>query len=143
MLSEITRSILIDAPASVVFRALTDEEELVQWMPRRAKMEARVGGEYEFEFYWAEKGMETTAKGRIVELVPDKKLVCTFASSREAPGTPPSLLTWTLDEGPDGKTRVTLVHSGIDATTCLTRSLGWGYYLDKLAVYCPAMPVRT
>lgn len=142
MSGEITKSVLIDAPASVIFKALTDEKELVQWMPRGARMDARVGGEYEFSFYSAAKDLETTATGRIVELVPDRKLVYTFASSRDIAGAPPSLLTWTLDECPDGKTRVTLVHSGITGDS-FHLFLGWGYYLDQLSVHCARMPVRA
>ncbi len=142
MSGELTKSILVDAPASVIFKALTDEKELVQWMPRSAKMDARVGGEYEFNFYQAAKNLETTARGKIVELVPDKKLVYTFASSREAPGSPPSLLTWTLEEGLDGKTLVTLVHSGIGGNA-FSLFVGWGYYLEQLATHCSRMPVRN
>lgn len=105
-------------------------------------MDARVGGEYEFEFYSASKEVGSSARGRIVELVPDRKLVLTFASSREAPGAPPSLVTWTLEEGPDGKTRVTLVHSGIGAAS-FSLFLGWGYYLTRLTEHCSRMPVRN
>ncbi len=142
MPSEITRSIMIDAPAALIFEALTTEAELAQWMPRSAKIDARVGGEYEFNFYWAAKKVETTARGRVVELVPNRKVSYTFASSEDPPGTPPSLVTWTIEECSDGKSRVTLVHSGIDAASCLKRSQGWGYYLDRLAAYSSRSPVR-
>lgn len=141
MSSEIARSVLIDAPATVIFKALTDEKELVRWLPRTAKMDARVGGAYEFNFYWAAKNLETTAKGRVVELVPNKKLAYTYASSEDGAGIPPSLVTWTLEEESEGRTRVTLTHSGIDAASCLRRSLGWGYYLERLgACYAQTGP---
>jgi len=135
MATDITKSILIDAPASVVFRALTDEKELVQWMPRRAKMDARVGGEYEFNFYSAARNSETNAKGKILELVPNRRLVYTFEWSRDGPGALPTKLSWTLEEGPEGKTRVTLVHSGV-GKDAFTINLGWGYYLDALVKLC-------
>ena len=64
MSSEITKSVMIDATASVIFKALIDQEELVQWMLRRARMDASVGGEYEFNFYSAAKKSETAARGR-------------------------------------------------------------------------------
>ncbi|HUI01822.1 MAG TPA: SRPBCC domain-containing protein [Nitrososphaerales archaeon] len=135
MSSEITKSVLIDAPASVIFRALTDEKELVQWMPRTARMDPRVGGEYEFVFYKAANKSETAARGRIVEIVPDRKLVYTFAWTREGPAAPSTLLTWTLEEGSDGKTRVTLVHSGV-GKDAFAVNLGWGYYLGNLSAHC-------
>lgn len=119
---------------------MTEEKELVRWMPRSAKIEARAGGDYEFKFYWAAKNVETTAKGRIVELVPNRKVAYTLASDDDVAGSPPSLVTWTLEEEPDGKTRVTLVHSGIDAALCMRRAMGWGYYLERLAAHCSPAP---
>ena len=64
MTSEIKKVVVVDAPPAVVFRALTDEKELVQWMPREAKMDARVGGRYEFKFYWEARKQESAAKER-------------------------------------------------------------------------------
>ncbi len=107
-----TKAVLVDAPASAVFRTLTDEEELVQWMLKAAKIDVRVGGEFEFSFYSAVNKTETTARRRIVEFVPGRRFAYTFASSRDAAGEAPSQLTWTLEEASDGKTLVTLVHSG-------------------------------
>jgi uncharacterized protein YndB with AHSA1/START domain len=142
MSGEITKSVLIDAPASVIFKALTDENELVQWMPKRAKMDARVGGEYEFNFYRASDHSETIAKGKIVELVPNRRVVYTFASSMGGLGPNPSLLTWTIEESSGGKTLVTLVHSGIPEKS-FNLFVGWGFYLDQLAAHCPRMSART
>lgn len=139
MPSEITKAVLVDAPASAVFRALTDEKELVQWMLKAAKIDARVGGEYEFNFYSAVKKTETPARGRIVELVPNRKLAYTLASGRDATGAPPSLLTWTLEEGSDGKTTVTLVHSGFGGDS-YRDFLAWGYYIERLAAHCSRKP---
>lgn len=135
MSTEITKSILIDAPAEVVFKALTDEEELVQWMPRRAKMDARVGGQYEFDFYRESNRSETVAKGEVLELVPNRKLVYTFVSSLGRSDVTQTLLTWTLEEEPGGKTLVTLVHSGLSGTSFIL-FLGWGFYLERLAAHC-------
>ena len=141
MSGEVTKSVLIAAPAAVIFRALTDEEELVQWLPRSAKMDARVGGEYRFVFYMATKNSETTAVGKILELSPNRKLVYTFASSRDPPSSPPSVLTWTLEEGSDGKTLVTLVHSGFVGDS-YRDLLAWGYYVDRLVAHCQRMQLR-
>lgn len=135
MSSEITKSIIIDAPASVIFKALTDEKELVQWMSRRAKMEAKVGGEYEFNFYRESNRSETVARGKIVELVPNRKLVYTFVSSLGQSRASQTILTWTLEEEPRGKTLVTLVHSGLTGTSFIL-FMAWGFYLDRLAAHC-------
>ena len=102
-------------------------------------MDARVGGEYEFRYYWAAKDLHSTAKGKILELVPDRRLSYTFNSDR---GGSASVLTWTLDELQGGRTRVTLVHSGLgDAPS--DQYSGWGYFLGRLAVHCAKMAVRA
>ena len=135
MSNEITKSIPVDAPETVVFKALTDERELVRWMAKSAKMDAREGGGYELRFYSAARSAETTALGKIVGYVPNKKLACTFISSEDEPGAPPSLLTWNLERGPEGKTMVTLVRSGFRGDP-YREILAWGYYLERLAAYC-------
>lgn len=60
---EIRKTIVVDAPPRVVFRALTDEKELIKWMPQEARMEARVGGEYEFRYHWAQKAWMRSRRG--------------------------------------------------------------------------------
>ena len=128
---ETKKTIIIDAPPAVVFEALTDEAELVQWMHREARMDVRVGGKYEFTFHWAAMNLTATAKGKIVELIPNKKLSYTFDATY--PGTNRSvkdtMVTWTIEELPNGKTRVTLVHVGVDWA-------GYSYWLERLAVHC-------
>jgi len=49
------------------------------------------------------------------------------------------VVTWTLDELTDGKTRVTLVHSGITKEVYGDTDAGWGYYTSQLARYCREM----
>ena len=128
---ETRKTTVIDAPPSVVFRALTDEAELVRWMHKEAKMDLRVGGEYEFKFHRAATNITAIAKGKILELIPNKKLSYTFdatypGSDRRVEGT---VVTWTLEELPDGKTRVTIVHTGVEWE-------GYSYWLGQLANHC-------
>lgn len=134
---ETKKSITIDAPPAVVFKALTDENELIQWMFQEAKMDARVGGEYEFKINWTAAKITAVAKGKILELIPNKKLSYTFdasypGSDRRVEGT---VVTWTLEELPDGRTRVTIVHTGVDWE-------GYSYWLAQLANHC-RQQVRT
>ncbi|HUK51091.1 MAG TPA: SRPBCC domain-containing protein [Terriglobales bacterium] len=135
---ETKKNITIDAPPAVVFKALTDESELVQWMFQEAKMDARVGGEYEFKFNWPAAKVTSVGKGRIRELIPNKKLSYTFDA--DYPGTNRSvkdtIVTWTLEELPGDKTRVTLVHVGVDWA-------GYSYWLEKLASHCRDMISKT
>ena len=48
---EIRKTIVIDASPEVVFKAITEPEELTQWFPDQAILESRVGGRMKFSFY--------------------------------------------------------------------------------------------
>jgi uncharacterized protein YndB with AHSA1/START domain len=41
---EIRKSIVIEASTEVVFKAITDPEELTNWFPDQAILESKVGG---------------------------------------------------------------------------------------------------
>ncbi len=85
---ELRKTIEIDAPVHVVFSALTDSKELTQWFPDVGTFEPRVGGKFHFTFI-AERHKEISSPsmpdskdhhldGEVLEIVPNKKLVCTF-----------------------------------------------------------------
>jgi uncharacterized protein YndB with AHSA1/START domain len=44
---EIRKSIVIDATPEVVFKAITDPNELIHWFPDQAILEAKAGGKNE------------------------------------------------------------------------------------------------
>src|SRR5215831_16378070 len=48
---EVTKNIVIDAPPEVVFKAITDQNQLTNWFPDQAILEAKVGGKMKFSFY--------------------------------------------------------------------------------------------
>jgi len=140
---EIRKAVVVDAPPEVVFKALTDEKELVRWMPQEARMDPRLGGEYEFKYHWAEKGLHSVATGKILELIPNERLSYTYVLTRSGsgpsgadslfPDVTNSVVTWTLDALPDGKTRVTMVHSGITKEAYERFDGAWGYWTGQLA----------
>jgi len=138
VVEEIRKSIVIDAPPETVFRALIDEKELVQWMPRQAKFDARIGGEYEFKYQWADRGLDTVLRGKVLELETNKRLSYTWnaESSDHSPRITSAVVTWLLDSLPDGKTRVTVIHSGVDAQFAKDAEMGWNYFLGRLQNYC-------
>lgn len=136
---ELRKMVVIDAPPEAVFKALTDEKELVEWMPNEAKMDARVGGEYEFKYHWdARGGMDTILRGRILELVPNKKLSYTWDSQTKDGNkrTTNAIVTWVLDQLPNGKTSVTLIHSGVAKEFRQDSESGWNYFMGRLENYC-------
>ena len=137
---EIRKSIVVDAPPERVYKAPTDEKELVHWMPQAAKMDARVGGQYEFKYHWGDRNLETVLKGKILELEPNKKLSYSWDSQTmdRTPRISSSVVTWILDGLPDGKTRVTVIQAGIAKQFSKDADSGWNYFLGRLANYCKA-----
>jgi uncharacterized protein YndB with AHSA1/START domain len=134
---EVRKTIVLDASPSVVFKALTDEKELVHWMPDKAKFDPRVGGEYEFKYHWADRNVDGTVRGKILELTPNRKLSYTWDSQRSDFAGPrtEAVVTWELEELPDGKTRLTLIHSGIGKQFQQDTERGWSHYLGQLAAH--------
>jgi len=135
---EIRKTIVVDAPPKIVFKALTDEKELVHWMPQAAKIDARVGGEYEFRYHWADRNLDTVLRGKILELEPNRRLAYTWDSQTvdRNPRIFSSIVTWLLDSPPDGKTRVTLIQSNVAKQFSKDADSGWNYFLGRLANYC-------
>ena len=141
--AEIRKSIEIDAPPDAVYRALTDEKELVRWMPTEAKMDPRIGGTLRFRFRWEARNVDTEVVGRIVELVPGKKVAYTWVAamrSDRAPArmedAPTALVTWSLEELPGRRTRVTLVQKGFDERFRQDGEGGWEHFLAQLKEHC-------
>ncbi len=138
---DVRKTIDVDAPADVVFRALTDEKELVKWLPQEAKMDTRVGGQLQFKYHREGRANELVFEGEILELVQDRKVSYTYhfpkVSSRELAGPPPNtVVTWTLDSLPDGRTRVTVVHTGFFTGLARYAEEGWERNLSLLSQYC-------
>ena len=55
-LIKITKTIVIDAPPDIVFKAISDPAELTNWFPDHAILEPRVGGKVRFSFYKEKSG---------------------------------------------------------------------------------------
>jgi len=135
---EIRKTVVVDASPEIVFRALTDEKELVQWMPREAKFDTKIGGEIEFKYRWAERELDTILHGKVLEFEPSRRLSYTWDAEtpdhvRRISG---AVVTWILEPMPDGKTQVTLIHRGVNKQFAKDAEMGWNYFLSKLTSYC-------
>ena len=95
---EIRKTIIIDASPGVVFKAITDPEELTQWFPDQAILEPKVGGKVKFSFYKerSQKNHTRTAdafpEGTIKEYIPNRRLSYTW-KHRDVPGFPETVIT--------------------------------------------------
>lgn len=136
MTEAIRKEIVIGAPASRVFRAITSDKELTNWFPNIARLEPRVGGIVEFKFQRADGEVDHTVVGKVLEFVPDKKFAMSWKNNSD-PNFPDTKVTWTLEPAQDGKTKVTLVHTGFEKGRWFElHDGGWSYFADRLVQYC-------
>ncbi len=146
----ITRT--FDAPRERVFEAWTECDRFMRWWGPKGftspscRMDVRVGGEY-LSSMRSPDGHEYWSKGRYREIDAPEKLVVTDSFADEKGNTVPAsyygmkgnwplemLVTVTFEEQ-DGKTRLTLRHSGTDRISSEDREdmrQGWDESFDKL-----------
>jgi uncharacterized protein YndB with AHSA1/START domain len=97
-----------DAPVALVWKALTDKDDIKHWSFDIREFEPRVG--FEFQFYGGDKKTQYLHHCRVTEAVPGKRLAYTWRYEGYAGD---SLVTFELfAEGK--KTRLRLTHEGLD-----------------------------
>jgi len=126
------------APPAKVFAAFTDPEKVKRWMGPgeiqavRAESDVRVGGRYR----WVMKspdGKEHDVGGIYREIVPNEKLVFTWAWKVTPPDQPHESLVTVLFKADDGGTLLTLIHERLfDEESRAGHEKGWIGALDKL-----------
>jgi len=129
----------LKAPPARVFRAWTDPEQLGRWWGPPgattvlAEIDLRVGGRFR-KVMRSQDGEEHDVRGVYREVVPDRKLVFTWAW-RSTPERE-SLVTLELAPDADG-TLLTLRHEQFfDEAARDNHRRGWTAALDKLEAYC-------
>ena len=141
---EVTKNIVIDAPPEVVFKAITDQNELTNWFPDQAILETKVGGKMKFSFYKNSKrgnqecGRDTDkfAEGTVTELILNKKISYTWENSAE-PDFRRTVVTWELQKIDNEKTNLKLLHTGFKAGEKVKQyDGGWSHFLNELKKYC-------
>ena len=136
MSNEIRKTIVIDAPAETVYKALSDEKELTYWFPSHAILDRRVGGRMEFKFERNDGIVDHKVEGEILEFVPGKKLSFSWKNTSD-PDFPNTKVTWTLEPLEGGKTRVELVHTGFEKGRWFDlHDGGWSFFIGRLEEYC-------
>jgi uncharacterized protein YndB with AHSA1/START domain len=129
-------SIMIDAPVERVYRALTDPEQMNQWLaPASSRVDLRAGGEYSYGWKYTVSGREVAGgPTHIIDLIPNEQLTVDWPDWRGHTDRAPTQVRWLL-EPVGAQTRVTLVHSGFARTVDASDyGYGWQYYLDALQV---------
>jgi uncharacterized protein YndB with AHSA1/START domain len=134
---QITKTVLIQATPSSIFRALTNERELQEWFSNQgATLEPKVGGIFEFRFLRPD-GEKHAFRGSILEFVPDRKLSYSW-NNANSHSSGEETVTWTLEPVDGNNTRVTVLHAGLseskeDVPGGWSYEAGWTHFLTQLA----------
>ena len=135
----IEKTLVIDASQEVVFKAITDPNELTNWFPDQVILEAKVGGKVKFSFYKDKerehREFDFFPEGNIIEFIPNKKVSYTWEEPN-IPDFPRTVVTWELEEIENNKTRVKLLHTGFEVGKLFKHDEGWSYFLGRLRKYC-------
>lgn len=148
----IQRDVLIDAPMDVVWEVISRSEHILQWFSDEAHLDLRPGGEGALTFQSKATHQPATYQLRIEAVDPPRRLAYRWmhASGEEPRPGNSMLVEFTLaDEG--GKTRLTVVESGLDLMPwpddekrgyADSHANGWSEHLGRLRAYAPAAPRR-
>jgi len=130
----INLSITIKQPASEIWEAITNKEQMKEWYFDIQDFELKIGAE--FHFYEPGEQKIFLHLCEIKEIIPQKKLAHTWTHPNHSSGS--SLLTWELNEY-ENQTLVTLKHEGIESFadagkefTVESYEVGWNELLSEL-----------
>ncbi len=132
------QEIMIKAPASRIFEAVTSPKELVEWWGVEGKFhvtkmesDLRPGGKW--RMYLVDgAGASYTVAGEYREI--DRPWLLTFTWIREQEDSPETLVRWDLEEK-NGMTKVRVTHSGFASEAQRNRNSGWPMILGLLEAY--------
>ena len=123
----ITRT--FDAPASLVFKALSQPEHVMKWFGPKSwpltlcEMDFRVGGRFRFAMTGPTGVQNTPFGGTYLEIVPGSKIV--YDNGFETPGAEKMVVTLTFQEE-DGKTLLTM-HTLFGSVDMYKTHVGYGF----------------
>jgi uncharacterized protein YndB with AHSA1/START domain len=111
--------------------ALTRPERIAEWFTDASPL-GEVGTAYRLDF-----GDGSVVEGVVTELEPGRRFAHTWAWTDAEPGQE-TLVSWSVEALPDGRSRVTLVHdgwaeAGLDESARDDHEGYWVGYLEDLA----------
>ena len=134
--SEIRKEVVVNNSAKNIFKAISDEQELTKWWVDVPKLELKHDGKMLFRFLKENSQQlekDFVVEGKVIEIIPNKKLVYTWKPTDD-PNYPNSIVTWTIDNEDSNKTRITVVHSGLEEVNDYDKlEKGWAYFINRLS----------
>ena len=124
---------VFNAPISVVWKAITDTDQMRRWFfETMTNFEPAVG--FQTQFNVRVEDQDYPHQWKVTDVVPEKRIVYDWRYGGY-PGD--SSVTWELSETPHG-TKLTLTHKGIETfpqdDPMFSREsgqAGWGYFLHE------------
>ena len=124
---------IFNAPISVVWKAITDTDQMRRWFfETMTNFEPAVG--FQAQFNVRVEDQDYPHQWKVTDVVPEKRIVYDWRYGGY-PGD--SSVTWELSETPHG-TKLTLTHKGIETfpqdDPMFSREsgqAGWGYFLHE------------
>lgn len=104
----VIKEVLLDAPVSRVWKALTDKDELKQWCFDMKAFQPEPG--FQFEFYGEKDGVQFLHQCKVLEVEPERRMKWLW-SYRDVPGD--TFVTFELFAQGD-KTKLRLTHEGLE-----------------------------
>jgi len=105
----VIREVLLNAPASKVWKAITDKNEMKKWYFDLKEFKPVVG--FKFQFYGGDEKKQWLHICEITEVVPEKKLTHSWKYDGYS-----GISYVTFELIPEGnKTRVKLIHTGLES----------------------------
>ncbi len=147
----IDRDIVIDAPAEVVWRVITEPDQIVRWFADRVELEVRPGATGHFVFVADEQGTEVMAALAVESVEPPHRFA--FRWSTSADGTLEAdnsvLVEFTLTVEDGARTRLRVTETGLDRLAWSDDEKqryvedhrhGWAHHFGRLATLLDAGP---
>lgn len=126
-MSQLTKSIWIDAPPDIVFSYFTDAEKVARWSGVRAEIEALPGGLYRLDM-----GVSGVVEGRFLSVEPGRSLSWEVHAP-EGVDAPPSVIEVSIRPEAGGS-RVEVRQTGLASPFDRMASRGWDHHLARLSV---------
>jgi uncharacterized protein YndB with AHSA1/START domain len=133
----IVQSVVVGASREALFRLLVEPDQLVRWWPDVAELEPRHGG----RVHLVMPATGSIVEGRVYRFDPPAALGFTWTWPHR-PGHELQV-DFTIDELGDGRSRVTVAHSGWAGLEELRRRHdgGWAHFLGCLRDLAEGRPV--
>ena len=124
----VEREVRIEASPETVYEFFVDADRMIQWMGRKADLDARPGGIFRVDI-----NGRNVSRGEYVELDPPHRVVFSFGWEGGTSIVEPGTSTVEIDLKPDGEgTIVRLTHRDLPEESRGSHGHGWDHYLPRL-----------